>query len=312
MDNEALVALARRQGGVFARWQALDLGFSHFMIARRLETKQWRRVLGSVLAASTTVPDQPSVEWAAYLACGRGAVLSGPSALRRHGLDLAQGLGDVHWVTIPPERHVRIPSVRTIREFVPLEDIVVVDDMQVTTVARAIVDTLRVVADHIGQPILDRALLRGWITLDELASRTQALAGRRGVGHLRKHLTRVGGGARSEGERRLHKIIADIPGWVADFKVFDLDGSVIAVIDVAFPAARIAIEVDGLAFHVDPERFQRDRTRQNRLVNQGWTVLRFTWDDLTRRPGAVRQSIAAALARQDPTPRSGLPLSSEI
>jgi very-short-patch-repair endonuclease len=312
VDNEALVALARRQGGVFARWQALDLGFSHFMIARRLETKQWRRVLGNVLAAATTVPDQQSTEWAAYLACGRGAVLSGPSALRRHGLDGGERLDGVHWVTIPPERHVRIPSVRSIREAVPLEDIVLVDDMQVTNVARAVVDTLRVVAEPIGQPILDRALLRSWLTLEELELRTHALASRRGVGRLRKHLTRVRGGARSEGERRLHEIIADVPGWVADYKVFDSDGLLMAVIDVAFAEARVALEVDGLAFHVDPEHFQRDRTRQNSLVNQGWTVLRFTWDDLTRRPGAVLETIRTTLARQDPTLRSGFRVSSEI
>jgi very-short-patch-repair endonuclease len=60
----------------------------------------------------------------------------------------------------------------------------------------------------------------------------------------------------------------------------------------------IAIEVDGWAFHHSPERFQRDRTRQNDLVALGWTVLRFTWGDLVERPGyvvaAIRRQLAAA------------------
>ena len=42
-----------------------------------------------------------------------------------------------------------------------------------------------------------------------------------------------------------------------------------------------AIEVDGMAHHVDVDRFRRDRRRQNALVALGWTVLRF-WDGSIR------------------------------
>jgi len=80
------------------------------------------------------------------------------------------------------------------------------------------------------------------------------------------------------------------------------DGELAAVVDVAFAERRIALEVDGLAFHTDPEQFQRDRTRQNWLVNHGWAVLRFTWDDLTQRRRRVLRTIREALdAPQDPT-----------
>jgi very-short-patch-repair endonuclease len=47
---------------------------------------------------------------------------------------------------------------------------------------------------------------------------------------------------------------------------------------------RIAIEVDGMAYHVGAERFCRDRSRPEDLVGLGWTVLRFTWADLAQRP----------------------------
>jgi very-short-patch-repair endonuclease len=66
--------------------------------------------------------------------------------------------------------------------------------------------------------------------------------------------------------------------------------------DLALPAARIAIEVDGWAWHSDVERFRHDRRRQNALVLARWTVLRFTWDDLTRRPDTAISQIQAALA----------------
>jgi hypothetical protein len=303
VERDRLYELARRQGGVFARWQALDHGFSHYAIARRLEAKEWVTVLGSVLTSAAAALGGASMEWAAYLACGRNCVLSGPSALRRHGLDVDPRTVGTFWVTIPPERHVRLPSVRTIREAVDPADVVQLDGMRVTSLTRSIVDTLRVVPDRVGEPILDRALLRRWLTVEELVDRTVSLAGRRGVGRLRRHLDRVGRGARSAAERRLHAIIADIPGWVANYEVLDASGKIIAVIDVAFPEQRIAIEIDGLAFHTDPQRYQTDRTRQNNLTRQTWRILRYTWDDLTRRPQTVRRDILGELARQDPTLR---------
>ena len=60
---------------------------------------------------------------------------------------------------------------------------------------------------------------------------------------------------------------------------------------MVFPGAKLVVEVDGLAHHVTPDRFQADRQRQNRLVAAGWTVLRFTWRDLTERPGYVVATI---------------------
>jgi very-short-patch-repair endonuclease len=55
--------------------------------------------------------------------------------------------------------------------------------------------------------------------------------------------------------------------------------------------------VDGWAWHVDVERFGRDRRKQNALEVAGWTVLRFTWHDLTQRPEAVIAEIRAVMAR---------------
>ena len=75
-------------------------------------------------------------------------------------------------------------------------------------------------------------------------------------------------------------------GWEPNYAVW-WEGELIAVVDVALPAQRIALEVDGMAYHVDVDRFRRDRSRQNELVGLGWTVLRFTWADIVDRPGYV-------------------------
>ena len=48
--------------------------------------------------------------------------------------------------------------------------------------------------------------------------------------------------------------------------------------------------------HQGTEQFHANRTRQNCLVNAGFTVLRFTWPDLTDRPAQVSAQIRSALA----------------
>jgi very-short-patch-repair endonuclease len=71
--------------------------------------------------------------------------------------------------------------------------------------------------------------------------------------------------------------------WVGDRLVARVDG--------AYIDQKIAIELDGYRFHGSPEAFQYDRIRQNRLVELGWTVLRFTWQDLVHHPDRVAQTI---------------------
>lgn len=82
---------------------------------------------------------------------------------------------------------------------------------------------------------------------------------------------------------------AGITGWRSNVRIGGY------VVDVAFRAAKVAIEVDGWAFHSDQEAFQKDRERQNSIALQGWQVLRFTWLDLVQYPERVLATIRAAI-----------------
>ena len=81
-------------------------------------------------------------------------------------------------------------------------------------------------------------------------------------------------------------------------------------VDVGFPGPKVAIEVDGFAFHSGPVEFQVDRERQNNIALLGWQVLRFTWLDLTEYPQRVlavvrlRDFGVTALRRRTGTPNS--------
>lgn len=68
-------------------------------------------------------------------------------------------------------------------------------------------------------------------------------------------------------------------------------------LDVAVPSARVAVEVDGWAWHHAADRFTHDRVRQNVLVADGWTVLRYTWHQLHDDPDRVVAEITAAVRR---------------
>jgi very-short-patch-repair endonuclease len=97
-------------------------------------------------------------------------------------------------------------------------------------------------------------------------------------------------------ERRVHVLLreADITGWHGNLRV-EVNGDPYFV-DIGFPGHRLAVEIDGREFHSGPAEFERDRWRQNDLVNAGWRVLRFTARRVEEAPHLVIATIREALA----------------
>ncbi len=85
-----------------------------------------------------------------------------------------------------------------------------------------------------------------------------------------------------------------LPVPVCQFEV-RLGRRLLGRVDFALPDLRLAIEVDGYERHASLQAFQHDRARQNDLVAAGWTVLRFTWDDLRQRPERVAGAVFRVL-----------------
>ena len=91
-------------------------------------------------------------------------------------------------------------------------------------------------------------------------------AGLAGARRLRALIEDLANGAHSEAEHRLVELLnsAGFTGFHLNYRVLTPRG--IAKIDVAFAEERLAIEMDGRAWHSSPGRFQRDREGQNNLV----------------------------------------------
>lgn len=292
MSFEELVA---RQAGVVSLAQAAAYGYSADRVRRRIREGRWRRLYpGVVLVGGHRLTDEARVR-AAWLWAARGglgesaATVSGPAAAYWHGmLDRAPPAVDVATPSRPRGRSR--PGVQTCMRVLPVDDIAVVRGLSVTNRGLAALETAVVRAD--GSAFLDRALQRHVPFVDVYAAYCRAL-GRHGSGDMGRLLIAAADRADSVAERIVVRLLrsAGVTGWVLGHPLGPYR------IDLAFPAAKLAVEIDGWAWHVDKDRFVGDRRKQNTLVRAGWTVLRFTWHDLTGSPRSVVAQIVAALER---------------
>ena len=191
-------------------------------------------------------------------------------------------------VTVPRSKSGRTCGLSTVRrrDLCPV-DVALRRNLRVTAIPLTVLEAVAVTRSR---AIMDAALQRG-VTLEQLQAAQARNARRHGAGFAEQLLREAADGARSEAERLLIRLLraANISGWKANYPVCGY------IIDIAFPKQKVAIEVDGWAFHSDQATFQNDRKRQNRIALNGWQVLRFTWLDLAEYPQRVIAEIAAAI-----------------
>ena len=278
----------RSQDGVLTLANAQRAGLSQAAVTRRVRTGRWRRFGPGVYF----VDDRPFTDAArvrvAVWSYGGQAAASGMAAAWWHGLT---GFApDVIEVTVPRNSHGRChDGCRVRRRDLKLADIVEVRGLRVTELALTIVEAS--VRPRRNVKLMDAALQRR-VDLNSLWRAHSRNKGRYGSPAARMLLQAAADGARSQAERLLVQLLkaAKITGWIANYPVAGYD------VDVGFPKKKVALEVDGLAFHSDSEDFHHDRIRQNAIALAGWQVLRFTWLDLTEYPDRVIAEIRSAIS----------------
>ncbi len=287
--DAAAARLAAQQFGAFSREQILSAGGTRRGCDRRLASGAWRRTRHRrvyTLPASADTWRQRL--WAALLAAPPGAVVSHRAAAVLHGfwsgtfVELAVPRGSQHRLHALVHQ-IDVGGDRTSVEGIP-----------VTSVERTIVDLATVVGDDALERAVEAALRKGVTTADRLRSQLEPY--RRGAARLRQVLDRRGAGRPmgSELEVRFLQLLraAGLADPARQHEV-RLEREPYFV-DFAYPDQRLCIELDGREWH-DGAAFQRDRTRQNALVLAGWTVLRFTWDDVLERGDEVVATITQAV-----------------
>jgi hypothetical protein len=172
-----------------------------------------------------------------------------------------------------------------------------------TTIGRSLVDTWgdahRGAAlrgfDSVARGALLRATRERRVTVAELAVELTRRPNLPGRAELLDLLGLIAGGSQSElevfGVRHV-LVVPGLPPCRQQHRLVLPDGPVF--LDAAWPEVKLAVELDGAAFHGSQESRERDLRRDAALAAMGWVVLRFSYRRLTRHPEACRAQIAAA------------------
>ncbi|WP_346136678.1 hypothetical protein [Streptomyces carpaticus] len=181
-------------------------------------------------------------------------------------------------------------------------DIVEVDrGVRVTGPARTVADVLRAPLGDEGVVVADCALRRRAVTPGQVREALQGLRGRRrGLAALGR--ARGASGSPAETVARLRMAEA---GLEPECQV-PLGG---IRVDFFFAGRGLVVEVEGHRWHGGAPAHQRDTVRFNRLMSLPGVrgILRFTAQDVFRRPRWMVRTIRGALVRE-PDDRPGPPL----
>ncbi|MFL6206565.1 MAG: type IV toxin-antitoxin system AbiEi family antitoxin domain-containing protein [Acidimicrobiales bacterium] len=298
--DRAVAELAATQHGLFSVQQAVDLGMTRLMVLGRAKAGRIIRMDVDVYRIAGLPPTWSSRVLAAALAAGDGALVSHRAAAALWGLEgFNKGTPEV---SIPRGRRYRRAGVRS-HESTDLDRCGqrVREGIPVTDPSRTLLDLARYVGDERLARAVEsarRLRLTDWSQLIATLSR-HARRGRPGIRRLRRVIAR--GAHRSEVTDSDFELLVialllehGLPEPVLHHRLRAADGTFIAEIDLAYPGLRIAIELDG-SVHREGDTFERDRTRQNRIVLEGWVVLRFTWATFRDRPDEIVREVRAAI-----------------
>jgi very-short-patch-repair endonuclease/predicted transcriptional regulator of viral defense system len=272
--------IARRQHALVTHDQALAAGLSPSQIRRRNRSGEWRVARPGVYAVDGAPPTWLQSVAAVALSSQPGAWVSHQTAATMWAMPGVSD-GAIHVVT-GLERRVRLEGVCGHRSgALYTADLAVLHRVPVTAPARTLVDIAATLSYRQLGVAVDDAVRRRIVTLAAL---------RRCVARLRE----------APGRRLtvLQQLLAErLPGY--DPGDSDLETRVLRLlirngfqppaqqhrvrfrgrtfrIDLAYPAQRLAIELDGWEFHRTRSAFDDDRARANLLVAHGWTIVRFT------------------------------------
>lgn len=288
---------AASRHGAFTRSQAADHGLTHKVISRLLRDGHLREPVPGVLVITGSPPTWRQRLYVASLASKASGAVATRASGGLHGMD-EYGPGPVE-LLVPGRRHIQLPGLVMRQGPLPPEDIVVVDGIRTTGIARTLCDLGSI------DPIQRVTMAFEWawrtgVSLTWIEQTAQRL----------EHPTRPGPRvvlglvARARGLREptasaleveLDAVVMSLPGVVRQHVVRRADGSFVARPDFAIPELKIAIEGHSRRHHFGFEPEVSDAEREADLVAEGWLVRFITKPQITR-PDELRASLLATVA----------------
>jgi hypothetical protein len=271
-----------------------------------LRGRTWRRLLPDVYVLADVFDPDDHLMWcrAAGITLGDRSAVDRYSAAFLWGVDLLENPRIVS-VTVPRgERPRSHPWLRVTRTALTGTDIEHLDGVPVTTPRRTAFDLGRQPDRQAAVIALDAMCHLHLARPGDLAEDAGRYRRKWGARRLGTRLSLVEPLAESPMESILRLLLHDagLPPPTAQVTV-RRDGRFVARVDLGYPQWRVAIEYEG-DHHRGQRQFRRDVARLNALREAGWVVLRFTADDVLRRPGDLIRQVSRALAQAAPTQSS--------
>ena len=279
--------LAEAQNGHIGRDALRGLGLGEGAVQHRLNQGRLRPVHRGVYAVGHRRNDRWALWHAAVLLGGDDAALSHRAAAAHAGL--LRGWWTPVEVTVPTQRRHR-PGVRFARRRLPSDERIVREGIPTTTVARTLLDLAATAPEWRFTRALREAEVQGIGETPSLVDLLARYPGHRGTARVRRALDLLPSAATfvpNELEARFLSLVASagLPPPACRYGIA-LPGDWLEA-DFAWPGARVVVELDGRRFHDTPATFERDRTRDRKLVTAGWRVIRITWRQLHDDPAGV-------------------------
>jgi very-short-patch-repair endonuclease len=284
-------ALVRKQHGVIARWQLLELGLSAAAIERRTKNGRLRPVFRGVYAVGR--PDLTREGWwmAAVLACGRDAALSHGSAASLWGISDGRPVIEV---CVPNRTRARHSGLHVHRRRFTAGEVTRHRGIPVIAVVPTLIDLATQLSKDALEAAIGEADKRDLTDPERLRHELEAFPGRPGVAALRRTLDRrTFRLTDSQLERYFLAIVRETDLPMPETRRYP--GS--ARVDFYWPELRLIVETDGLRYHRTPAQQAKDRLRDQRPLAAGLTTLRFTHEQIRYEPEHVRTILEAVHAR---------------
>jgi very-short-patch-repair endonuclease len=120
-----------------------------------------------------------------------------------------------------------------------------------------------------------------------------------GSPQIRRTVEAARGEAANPFESALRSVALDVPGLEVEPQVLIRSDSGWTRPDLVDRERRIVLEADSFEWHGGRAALRRDARRYNLLVVDGWTVLRFAWEDVMFDPEYVHRVLGAVVALVD-------------
>lgn len=291
-DEGEIRSLAADTHALVDRRTAIGLGASDAVISKRIREGTWRSVHPGVYDLNVTHRQWVGDVHAAVMAAGRHALASHRTASVLWGLDGIRGRMLELTVPISKEPMPTGVVIHRTRRRLPR---MLIDSIPVTDVERTLLDLAAILPPIVVEKAMMSALHKRLTTRDMLALRLSQYGGRgvKGTRRLRRTLARVDEGitgSPSEVDLMTMMRSAPIPMPACQLEITFPEGDH-AYPDFAWPALAKCVEVDGFDAHGAPDALERDLIRQNRLLELGWEMRRFSARRIRRDPADVLDEI---------------------